>query len=917
MLASLYKDIRSSLAYKLVVPLLTIGLLLAAAGTIGIRKLFECQLAQQLESRSSLVHSMIASAMQTADAAEMDRLVKLLGSERDVHRILVASGSPRVVIASTKSALIGREISSLDESNISTHLLGLLSRESDAAISYNGSRYYASLRNLQVNHADLGKKGIIVVALDTSEVRKIIFEDTARLMLFLLGTLAVLLVVVYSILSNNILKPLGLIRQAMTQRAEGNQQAIAVVDTEDEIGEVARSLNYMLRALEESEGRSRTIIEAAPMAICVVDEWTGDLVYASKNFQSFFGVSDECRSIDKIWELLTLREDRTRLESAIRQGVALENWEVAIKRRGMIDQWCSLSLREILWEAHPAMLCGFVDITQRRDHEEQIRKSHQELEVINQQLESAIVRANELARQAESASVAKSNFLANMSHEIRTPMNGIVGFTRLLTQQPLTPEQEDYARAVQDCADSLLTLINDILDLSKIEAKQMALESVAFDPRELTESIVLLFSLQAAGKGLEIGCHVSPSVPSRILGDPTRYRQVISNLVGNAVKFTNSGYVFVRVDTIDASDRKLLRFEVNDTGIGIDEDRQESIFENFTQADSSTSRNYGGTGLGLSISRSLARLMGGDILVSSEAGVGSTFTLVTELCPAVLDGGVRDAEDVVGETVVVWETRELFQEWLVDIVKRTGGNAVLVNSSIQLLDTLLERRCETCQLLLGSAVPYEELVAALHAVDRHPDARHSRIVMLRPLHDKKHTDELQRLGKGAVLEVPVRSEHLLRLMRGLETLPKPLTAQNGRIPLQSCELKVLLAEDNPLNQKLACKMLEAIGCEVMIADNGREAVRMHREHEYDAILMDIQMPEMDGLEATRQIRACDVRPDIPIIALTANALQGDRDMCIAAGMNEYLAKPFKAEQIQEVLKYVVESVPKRLSQALV
>ncbi len=901
MIAKIAHRIESSLASKLVLPLLAIGLLLAGAGTLGIRKLFERQLEQQLETRAELIHSALEAGVQATQPDELVRLAKLLGAERDVNSIIVVAGEPPEVIASTRSALIGKPVSSLEQGEAADQLVGV-----HDSVNVNNRRFYDNqnyghIRSFEQNHGTEVEQGIILIVLNTAEARRTIYEDTARLLMFLIGTLAVLLIAVYSILSNNILKPLGLIRQAMTQRAEGNLQAIAVVETRDEIGDLAGSLNYMLRALEESEGRSRTIIEAAPMAICVVDEWSGNLLYASQNFRSFFGVTEGDPNCESIWELLLDTNDRERLERAIRTGVALENWEVGVRRRGMLDQWCSLSLREILWQAHPAMLCGFVDVTQRRDHQEQIRKSHQELEEINTQLEAAIIRANELTAQAESANLAKSNFLANMSHEIRTPMNGIVGFTRLLSQQPLSSEQQDYARAVQDCADSLLTLINDILDLSKIEAKQMQIESVEFDPRELAESVVLLFSLQAASKHLEIGCHVTSNVPRRVCGDPTRMRQVMSNLLGNAIKFTSSGFVFLRLDGHFCDSNKFeLTCDVVDTGIGIPENRLDVIFDNFTQADSSTSRNFGGTGLGLAICRSLARLMGGDISVKSESGSGSTFQLTVALT-ADPEQPSDESQHFADRSIAVWEPRPYFAEWLNSTITPNGGVCQFVTSPLEALDAVRNFNGKNRVLLVGSGVRYEDLKLAVEAVLRHPDTREVQITVLRALHDKEDSKVLSETRGIGLLETPARTEHLIRVLQGGQQYQSDIQGSMPAIPQRVLRLKLLVAEDNPVNQKLAQRILERLGCDVTIAENGSEAVRMHLDTTFDAILMDVQMPVMDGLEATRQIRGSDSRSGIPIVALTANALQGDRDMCLAAGMDEYIAKPFKPEQIQEVL----------------
>ncbi|MCB9357020.1 MAG: response regulator [Calditrichaeota bacterium] len=906
MTASPLKKLESSLALKLILPLLAIGLMLAVGGTMGVMNVFKRQLSHQLNGRSALIQSVISSAIETSNSTELDHLIKRTGAARDVHRILVFEGSPLRVVASTKNALIGKELEQLGENDASEELLKLIRTKQDTVATYRGSHLFASLSAFKAIRGGSEAVGYAVIVLDTSEIRRSIFEDTARLALFLLGTLAVLLVATYSLVRNNVLRPLGIIRSAMTRRAESDERVTVNIGLADEIGDLAGSLNYMLRALEESEQRSRTIIEAAPIAICVVDEWTGDLVYASRNYMDFFGFNCENCKLNSVWETLANKEDKIRLETSFRLGVAVENWEVAIKRRGLTNQWCSLTLRNILWEAHPAMLCSFMDITDRRGHEALIRKSHLELEEINRQLEVSIVHANELARQAEYANVAKSNFLANMSHEIRTPMNGIVGFTLLLMQQPLTNEQEEYATAVRDSANALLSLINDVLDVSKIEAEQMKLESVGFDPRELIESVALLFSLQAATKKIEIACFASNEVPSQIKGDPTRFRQIISNLVGNAVKFTNHGYVFItaRSETVDG--KLQLTIEVNDTGIGIPEDRLETIFESFTQADTTTTREYGGTGLGLTISRSLARYMGGDVQVSSKPGLGSTFSFFTMHAPADVSFA-PDTTPMEGRTYIVWENRDLFKAWLASVISSGGGSPHFVGSADGALDEAIARAPLSPILVIGSGVPYDEATAAIEMISRHPKSRNTCIVVLRPLTERGNSAKIAAAHVCTLIELPARNEQLVRGLTGAapKAKAKALLQSEKRSDFQLSGVKMLLAEDNPVNQKLAKLILERLGCEVHIANNGLDAVNLHKEIAFDAILMDVQMPELDGLEATRVIRKGGVRQDVPIIALTANALQGDRELCLNAGMSEYIAKPFNPDHIRDVLLKVL------------
>jgi len=415
---------------------------------------------------------------------------------------------------------------------------------------------------------------------------------------------------------------------------------------------------------------------------------------------------------------------------------------------------------------------ALLDVTERQQAREQLEAQARELEHANRELRAAL----SLARQATEL---KSRFLANVSHEIRTPMHGILGMTELLLATPLDEQQRTYARAVMESGEALLELINDLLDISKIEAGRMHLEHSPFDPGALARSVADLLRVRATAKGLELNCWLDPKLPPRLLGDAGRLRQVLLNLVGNAVKFTERGQVRLRaLVQAESPDKTTLHFSVEDTGIGIDPEQQTLLFESFVQGDGSSSRKYGGTGLGLTISKQLVEMMGGRIGVDSQPGRGSTF----------------------------WFTVEL---------------------------------------------------------------------------DKAPAEAAE---------------------------PEPDRTRTANLPEPAQRCRILLAEDNAINQKIALKILSQAGFQVEAVNNGAEAVQALQKSSYDLVLMDVQMPGMDGLEATERIRRLEAgRRRTPIIALTANAMAGDRERCLAAGMDDYLSKPVRREELWEAVRRWVAS----------
>ena len=668
-----------------------------------------------------------------------------------------------------------------------------------------------------------------------------------------------------------------------------------------------RSLRYAIergraeRALRESEVLYQSLVESLPLNVFRKNR-EGQIVFANQGFCDTVGRSLN-ELVGKTDHDLFARELAEKYhQDDIRVMATGEPLEDVEERRRPDDQMIYVQILKAPVRNAEGQIVGvqgmFWDVSDRKRAEMQIQAAK---------------------KAAEAANRAKSVFLASMSHEIRTPMNAILGMTELVLDTKLSSVQQEYLSVIQESGEALLSLLNDILDLSKIEAGRLTLEHAVFDLCETIGNTMKSLGVRAHKRGLELACHIHADVPRAVVGDSGRLRQIIVNLVGNATKFTERGEVVLQVERESQTDGEiLLHCAVIDTGIGIPEEKQAAIFEMFEQADSSTTRRYGGSGLGLAISSRLVELMGGRIWLESEVGRGSTFHFTAPLLLAE-DGllAVQPGRSViVGDTkVLVVDDNATNRRILEEVLRAWGMEPTTTSDARQALGLLrqAQKAGESYHLVLTDAhMPETDGYTLARWVNQDSELGSSTIVMMLSSGDRPDDDaRCEELGIAAYLMKPVKQSELFDAITVAVGAATPedegaelsVTNRSSRVS----SWRVLLAEDSVVNQKFVVAVLRKYGHEVVVARNGREALTALESQDFDLILMDVQMPEMDGLEATRTIRAQERQTGrhIPIVAMTAHALKGDREKCLAAGMDDYVAKPIQIDQLFQAIEAVM------------
>ena len=705
-----------------------------------------------------------------------------------------------------------------------------------------------------------------------------------RLLLLSAVLVTLLSAAVAIFITRSIVKPLEALHKGTEAIKQGNLDYKVATNSKDEVGQLSRAFDRMTEdlqktttsinelnkeiverkraedALRESKLRTEINLHSMQSGMTLIDAESHKVIEANPAAAAMFGAVDREEIIGHVCHQFICPTEQGACPITDK-GQQMDNSERVLLNKNGDKIPILKTVTRITLEGRECLLESFVDISDRKRAEKELTTKIKELEESSLDLE----RAKELA---EEASVAKGQFLANMSHEIRTPMNGVIGMNALMLDTKLTDEQREYAENVNKSAESLLMVINDILDHSKIEAGKLDLETIDFNLRATVEGVIDVLALTAHEKGLELACLIHHDVPPLLQGDPGRLRQILMNLTGNAIKFTETGEIIIRANLEkDDGVHATVRFEVIDTGIGIPEDRMDRLFKSFSQVDSSTTRKYGGTGLGLTISKKLSEMMGGRIGVESEEGKGSTFwfTAVFEKQPKGSEAEAVVPEDIRGKRILAVDDNETNRLVLKEQLKSWDCRFDEAARGAEALDKLREAAADGYPFdiaILDMQMPEMDGETLGRKIKETPDIKETILVMLTSVGHRGDAARMQKIGFSGYLNKPVKQSQFydcLATVLGRKAVGKdgplqPLVTRHSIVENRGAKLLILLAEDNVMNQKVAASMLKKMGHNVVVAYNGKEAVQAFEDKKYDLILMDGQMPVMDGLEATKEIR---------------------------------------------------------------
>lgn len=757
------------------------------------------------------------------------------------------------------------------------------------AVDYRGREVLAVWRYLPLLRAGL------VTKIDHAEAFADI-EDLRQGVIWLAGGTLIVVALSAVMVARSFSAPIRRLTLATRGLAEGNTTTLPI-ESKNEIGELAASFNAMALQLEERDEKIRDLesqrfealvrnipgvtfrylLEEPPRLLSLngpVEELAG---YPPEDFLS--GQLD--------YESCLVRNDFDRRQEVIDDAVSRQvPWQMEYRllhpRLGI--RWAQERGQPTLSKGRPTFLDGIVlDITAQKEAEAELREARLEADAANQ---------------------AKSDFLANVSHEIRTPMNAIIGLTHLALRTDLSEKQRDYLSKVNTAAQSLLGIINDVLDFSKIEAGMLDIEAIDFSLEEVLQNLCSLMSQRAEEKGLELFLHRSPEVPDRLVGDPLRLGQVLVNLVGNALKFTHQGEVVVRIETQRREgDQVALHFKVSDTGIGMTPEQMTRLFQSFSQADTSTTRHYGGTGLGLAISKNLVEMMGGTIDVTSLVGEGSTFFFSLPFTIAG-EAETRTVHELKGLSVLIVDDNATAREILGEMTRSFSFLPEAVSSGVEALEAVDRKRYDL--IFMDWKMPGMSGIETVQKIkEKGPPV--PPIIMVTNYGREEVRAQAEKVGVNGFLIKPVTASLLFdSVIRLFHKEPGQRSAASSESRPRFRDASILLVEDNEINQQVARELLEGMNLKVTVAGDGGEALARLEEASFDLVLMDIQMPVMDGHAATRKIREEERFKDLPVIAMTAHAMAGDRERCAASGMNDHLTKPIDPNQLVQILSNWLE-----------